>query len=152
MNVYMRRILLLNGPNINRLGKREKDVYGVFTLEDIEKELTTQAENHHYEIVSFQSNSEGALIDCLHEADGSYQGIIFNPAAYTHTSIALHDAIKSIDTPVIEVHISNIYKREAYRHKSMTAAACVGQIAGFGLQSYVLAFLAFVNKTIEPSL
>lgn len=141
----MRRILLLNGPNINRLGKREENVYGSFTLKDIEDELSNLAKKQKIELVSLQSNIEGELIDYLHKADNVYTGIIFNPAAYTHTSIALHDAIKSIKTPVIEVHISNIYEREPFRHKSMTAPACIGQISGFGLQSYVLAFYAFIN-------
>ena len=145
MRVNMKRLLLLNGPNINRLGKREKEIYGSFTLEDIEKELSTRAKKHAFELVSLQSNSEGELIDYLHEADGVYHGIIFNPAAYTHTSIALHDAIKAIDTPVIEVHISNIYQRETFRHHSMTAPACKGQITGFGMQGYILALLAFVE-------
>lgn len=145
----MERILLLNGPNINRLGKREEEIYGSFTLEDIENKLSISAKEHHFEIVSLQSNIEGELIDYLHKADGEFRGIIFNPAAYTHTSIALHDAIKTIDTPVIEVHISNIYDREAFRHKSMTAPACVGQISGFGLRSYILALYAFVEDTIS---
>lgn len=145
----MERILLLNGPNINRLGKREEEIYGSFTLEDIENKLSISAKEHHFEIVSLQSNIEGELIDYLHKADGEFCGIIFNPAAYTHTSIALHDAIKTIDTPVIEVHISNIYDREAFRHKSMTAPACVGQISGFGLRSYILALYAFVEDTIS---
>lgn len=142
----MKRLLLLNGPNINRLGKREEDIYGDFSLKDIEKDVSTLLKDHRYEMDSLQSNSEGKLIDYLHEADGKYEGIIFNPAAYTHTSIALHDAIKSIQTPVIEVHISNIYNRESFRHKSMTAPACVGQIAGFGMMGYSLAARAFLEK------
>lgn len=141
----MKRLLLLNGPNINRLGKREEDIYGSFTLEDVEQELTELLAKHHYKLDSFQSNHEGALIDKLHEADGKYKGIIFNPAAYTHTSIALHDAILSINTPVIEVHISNIHKRESFRHQSMVAPACIGQIVGFGLKSYRLAALALLD-------
>lgn len=142
----MKRILLINGPNINRLGKREEDIYGKFTLSDIEDELCEFLKKHHYEMDSLQSNSEGKLIDYLHNADGNYEGIIFNPAAYTHTSIALHDAIASIQTPVIEVHISNIYNREAYRHKSMTAPACIGQITGLGIKGYKLAAIAFLER------
>ncbi len=142
----MKRLLLLNGPNINRLGKREKDIYGSFTLQDIEKDISQLIEKYNYELTSFQSNHEGDLIDQIHAADGKYAGIIFNPAAYTHTSIALHDAIMSIQTPVIEVHISNIHARETYRHTSMLAPACIGQIAGFGLQSYRLAALAFMDQ------
>lgn len=140
------RLLLLNGPNLNWLGKREKDVYGSFTLKDIEDDLKELLKTHRYELDSVQSNREGELIDFIQNADGLYKGIIFNPAAYTHTSIALHDAIKSIKTPVIEVHISNIYSRESYRHKSMTAPACIGQIAGFGMKSYRLAAIAFVEQ------
>ncbi len=142
----MQRLLLLNGPNINRLGKREEEVYGSFTLQDIEYELENLVKEHNYEIDCFQSNYEGVLIDKLHEADENYTGIIFNPAAYTHTSIALHDAIKAINTPVIEVHISNIYQREPFRHKSMTAPACIGQITGFGIQGYLLAALALIQS------
>lgn len=141
----MKRLLLLNGPNINRLGKREEDIYGSFTLQDVEKNLGHLVEKYNYKIDSFQSNHEGELIDRLHVADGVYEGIIFNPAAYTHTSIALHDAIKSIQTPVIEVHISNVHRRESFRHKSLLAPACHGQIVGFGLQSYRLAALAFLD-------
>lgn len=142
----MKRLLLLNGPNINRLGKREEDIYGSFTLQDIEKDISQLIGKYNYELTSFQSNHEGDLIDQIHAADGVYEGIIFNPAAYTHTSIALHDAIKSVQTPVIEVHISNIHARESYRHKSITAPACMGQIAGFGLKSYRLAALAFIDQ------
>lgn len=142
----MQRLLLLNGPNINRLGKREEDIYGSFTLQDVEKNLTDLVQKYNYEIDSFQSNHEGELIDQLHAADGMYEGVIFNPAAYTHTSIALHDAIKAIQTPVIEVHISNVHQRESFRHKSLLAPACHGQIVGFGLQSYRLAALAFLEN------
>ena len=142
----MKRLLLLNGPNINRLGKREKDIYGSFTLQDIEDNIGALVKTHDYELDSFQSNHEGDLIDRLHSSDGIYEGIIFNPAAYTHTSIALHDAIKAIETPVIEVHISNIHSRESFRHKSILAPACKGQIVGFGLLSYRLAALAFIDK------
>lgn len=147
----MKRILLLNGPNINRLGKREKDIYGTFTLEDVEQDLQTLLATYDYELDSFQSNHEGELIDRLHDADGKYTGIIFNPAAYTHTSIALHDAIKAIRTPVIEVHISNVYQREAFRHQSMTAPACIGQIVGFGKLGYELAALAIIKREQEKS-
>lgn len=143
----MKRLLLLNGPNINRLGKREEDIYGSFTLQDIEKDISQLVERYQYQLTSYQSNHEGELIDHIHAADGIYEGIIFNPAAYTHTSIALQDAIKSIQTPVIEVHISNIHARESFRHKSLVASACMGQIAGFGLNSYRLAAMAFIDQT-----
>ncbi|QKY69309.1 type II 3-dehydroquinate dehydratase [Lentibacillus sp. CBA3610] len=143
----MSRLLLLNGPNINLLGKRETDVYGEFTLQTIEAELTELAQAHGGELDCFQSNHEGELIDRLHQANESgYDGIIFNPAAYTHTSIALRDAIAAINSPVIEVHISNVHKREAFRHQSMLASVCYGQIVGFGKQSYRLAAQAFLEK------
>lgn len=142
----MKRLLMLNGPNINMLGQREKEIYGQLTLGDIERKLKDLLQTYEYELDSFQSNYEGELIEKLHEANGKYEGIIFNPAAYTHTSVALHDAIKAIDTPVIEVHISNVYEREEFRHRSITAPACVGQIVGFGEQSYELAALAFITK------
>jgi|SRR5690625_3639188 len=144
----MKRLLLLNGPNINKLGHREAHIYGQFSLQDIEHDLKNLLSTKGYHLDDFQSNHEGDLIDRLQQADGKYKGIIFNPAAYTHTSIALHDAIKAIDTPVIEVHISNIYRRESFRHKSMTASACIGQIVGFGIKSYRLAAHAFIQEDI----
>ena len=143
----MKRILLLNGPNLNRLGSREEDIYGTFNIQDIEQSVSELLKTYHYEMDSFQSNHEGELIDRIQVADEKYDGIIFNPGAYTHTSIALHDAIKSILTPVIEVHISNIYNRESFRRTSMTAPACIGQIAGFGIKSYRLAALAFIKES-----
>lgn len=143
----MSRLLLLNGPNINLLGTREREIYGGFTLQAIEKELTELIEAHGGELNCFQSNHEGELIDCLHRAnDSSYDGIIFNPAAYTHTSIALRDAIAAISIPVIEVHISNVHKREDFRHQSMLAPVCYGQIVGFGVNSYRLAARAFLEN------
>jgi len=127
------------------LGQREKDIYGQFTLKDIENDLKQLLHPYGYQLDSYQSNHEGELIDHLQKADGLYKGIIFNPAAYTHTSIALYDAIKAIQTPVIEVHISNIHRREAYRQTSMIAGACYGQIVGMGIKSYRLAALAFLE-------
>lgn len=141
----MQKILLLNGPNINMLGKREANHYGQFTLEELETELRNLFKGYDVSMDSYQSNHEGGLVDRLHEADAEYNGIIFNPAAYTHTSIALHDAIQAIDTPVIEVHISNVHNREAFRHVSYTAPACLGQIVGFGKQSYRLAAYALID-------
>lgn len=142
----MKKVLVLNGPNINRLGKREEEAYGNFTLRDLEENLIDLAQTFGYEVDFFQSQMEGELIEQLHQADGYYSGVIFNPAAYTHTSVALRDAILSMQTPVIEVHISNVYQRESFRHVSLTAPACSGQIVGFGLQSYRLAFLSLVDK------
>lgn len=141
----MEKILLLNGPNINMLGKREKDIYGVDTLEHIEEDVKTFASTLDITVDCFQSNHEGDLIDQLHLANDVYDGIIFNPAAYTHTSIALHDAIKAIEVPVIEVHLSNIHKRESFRHMSYTAPASIGQLVGFGKQGYLLAVQALYN-------
>lgn len=135
------KILILNGPNLNLLGIREKAVYGSRSFEDYFEELKEDFSD--LDLVHFQSNTEGALIDKLHEVGFTYKGIIFNAGAYTHTSIALSDAIKAIETPVIEVHISNVYAREAFRHKSMIAARCVGSISGFGLESYRLALQYF---------
>lgn len=140
-----RRILVLNGPNLNLLGTRETDVYGTATLDDIVAELRTIAADRGVELYDVQSNSEGALIDALQEARTRADGVVFNPGAYTHTSIALRDAISSIDVPVVEAHLSNIHAREEFRHASVTGAACVGMIAGFGHDSYVLAFEAILR-------
>ncbi|HEX6594423.1 MAG TPA: type II 3-dehydroquinate dehydratase [Bacillota bacterium] len=140
----MNRLLLLNGPNLNLLGQRERDIYGVTTLNDIERDLTDFVQQFGFELDCFQSNHEGELVDYIHNANKKYRGIIFNPAAYTHTSIALRDAIQAIDTPVVEVHISNIQSRDSFRHQSMLAPVCDGQIIGFGVKGYRLAALAFL--------
>lgn len=140
------KVLVLNGPNLNRLGKREPHIYGYETLQDVEQRLHDLA-GEKATIVCKQSNHEGQLVDWLHEAaDEQYTGIIINPAAYTHTSIALHDAIAGIDVPVIEVHISNVHKREAFRHHSYLAPACLGQIVGLGTFGYELALRTFLEK------
>ncbi|GAB6123270.1 type II 3-dehydroquinate dehydratase [Dysgonomonas termitidis] len=131
------KILIINGPNLNLLGKREPDVYGNTSFETYFSQLQQTCTD--CELSYFQSNHEGALIDKIHEAGFSFDGIILNAGAYTHTSVALHDAIKAVNTPVVEVHISNIHTREEFRHKSMIAAACKGSIAGLGLFSYELA-------------
>lgn len=136
------KILVLNGPNLNLLGKREPEIYGNKTFEEYFKELSKQFENIKLEY--FQSNSEGELISKIHEVGFSYDGIVFNAGAYTHTSIALGDAIKGVTTPVIEVHISNVHAREEYRHKSFIASGCKGVIAGFGLKSYNMAISSFI--------
>ncbi|MGN7387809.1 type II 3-dehydroquinate dehydratase [Sporosarcina sp. SAFN-015] len=141
------RLLVLNGPNLNRLGKREPGIYGAETLSDIENNLQTIATEHLVDISFYQSNVEGALIDKIHEAaDVGCDGIIFNPGAYTHTSVALRDAIASVDVPVIEVHISNIHSREPFRHTSMLAPVCLGQMSGFGTSGYELALQAFLLR------
>ncbi len=140
------KILILNGPNLNLLGKREPDVYGNTSFEAYFSQLQQRFEN--CELSYFQSNHEGAIIDKIHEVGFSYDGIVLNAGAYTHTSIAIHDAIKAVTTPVIEVHISNIHTREEFRHKSMIAAACKGSVVGLGLTSYDLAisYLAKMEK------
>ncbi len=140
----MKKILILNGPNLNLLGRREPTVYGHRSFDDFLDELRQHMEGRA-ELTYFQSNSEGALIDRLHEAGfGEVDGIVFNAGAYTHTSIALADAIRGIETPVVEVHISNVHQREEFRHHSMLAAACKGVICGFGLDSYRLAIEAMI--------
>ncbi|KYG92168.1 type II 3-dehydroquinate dehydratase [Metasolibacillus sp. FSL H7-0170] len=141
------KLLVLNGPNLNRLGKREPEIYGTETLADIEARLQSLAASFQCEIDFRQSNHEGQLIDWIHEAeDYKMAGIVFNPGAYTHTSVALRDAIASVSVPVIEVHISNIHKREPFRHHSMLAAECVGQICGLGTIGYDLAVRKFLQQ------
>ena len=137
------KIQIINGPNLNLLGVREPDIYGSLSFEDYLQELITlyPAIEIHY----FQSNSEGEIITQLHETGFSCDGIVLNAGAYTHTSLAIHDAIKSISTPVIEVHLSNIHARESFRHQSALAGACKGVIAGFGMDSYRLAVEAFLH-------
>jgi 3-dehydroquinate dehydratase II len=133
----MKRIQIINGPNLNLLGKREPTVYGNQTFEDYFQELKQLFPNAQLDY--FQSNTEGALIDKLHETGFTYDGIVLNAGAYTHTSIAIADAIRSITVPVIEVHISNVFKREDFRHHSYLSEACKGCIVGFGMDSYRLA-------------
>ncbi|OGV60184.1 MAG: type II 3-dehydroquinate dehydratase [Lentisphaerae bacterium RIFOXYA12_FULL_48_11] len=133
------KILVINGPNLNLLGKREPDVYGSKSLDDIMAEVKKRGKAMGLRVECFQSNEEGVLVTRIGECMGKYDGIIINPAAYTHTSVALRDAILACRVPCVEVHLSNIYSREEFRHKSLTAAACIGQISGFGGMSYMLA-------------
>ena len=138
-------LLIINGPNLNLLGIREKSVYGENSFESYLEFLRNKYSEH--QLVYFQSNIEGELINTLHQYGfGDTDGIVLNAGAYTHTSIAISDAIRAINVPVIEVHISNIHAREAYRHTSMIAAACKGSIAGFGMDSYKLAIEALINN------
>jgi len=140
-------LLLMNGPNLNRLGKREPLIYGNETLEMIENRLRTLASQHGVNMDCFQSNHEGELIDRIHLAeDEGCNGIIFNPGAFTHYSYAIRDAIAGVSVPVIEVHLSNIHKREEFRHTSVLAAECEGQIAGFGSYGYEMAFNSFLHR------
>ena len=133
------KILIINGPNMQLLGKREPEIYGSATLADLENDLKDYAMKIGVELEFFQSNHEGDIVDKIGATDESYTGIVINPAAYTHTSLAIHDAIKGCGIKTIEVHLSNIHARESIRHTSLTAPACIGQIAGFGLNSYKLA-------------
>lgn len=141
-----KRILLLHGPNLNLLGTRQPEVYGDTTLADINEAVERRIAPYSIELRTAQSNHEGELVDLLHDAREWADGIVFNPGAYTHTSIALRDAISAIDLPVIEVHISNVHGRESFRHKSMLAGVCLGQIAGFGWRGYLLALDALLRR------
>lgn len=141
------KLLILNGPNLNRLGKREPEIYGHETLEDVEIKLTKLASVHNMQVSFFQSNTEGILIDRIHDAsDDGTGGIIFNPGGFTHYSIALRDAIASVSLPTIEVHISNIHNRELFRQTSVIAPVCIGQLTGFGTDGYELALHAFLLR------
>lgn len=139
------KVLVVNGPNLNLLGVRERQIYGNISLDDINKTIKEEAEELNIAISFFQSNSEGQLIDAIHNAINEFQGIIINPGAYTHYSIAIRDAISSVNLPTIEVHISNIYGREEFRSKSIIAPVCIGQISGFKEYSYILALKAMRN-------
>jgi 3-dehydroquinate dehydratase II len=138
------KLLIVNGPNLNLLGKREPDTYGKLTFDDFLLTLKSRFKQIDFEY--YQSNIEGELINKLHEVGFTFEGIILNAGAYTHTSIALHDAIAAIQTPVVEVHISNIYAREEFRHISLITSKCAGLITGFGMEGYALAIQYFINK------
>jgi len=139
------QILVLNGPNLNMLGTREPAVYGSDTLDDILADLRLLAAERDAELRDVQSNSEGALVDALHNARSWADGVVFNPGAYTHTSIALRDAISSIELPVVETHLSNVHAREEFRHTSMLSAVCLGVVGGFGRHSYALALEGIIR-------
>ena len=140
-----KKILLLNGPNLNLLGKRQPEIYGKATLAEIEQKVRALAQELRVEVDFRQSNSEGELVTWIQQAVGKFGAILINPAAYTHTSLAMRDAISAVGIPVIEIHLSNIHKREPFRHHSFIAEVAVGQISGFGLQSYLLGLKAAVE-------
>ena len=139
------KIVVIQGPNLNMLGHREQNIYGPMKMDDIHGQMEAFASQNSVEIEFFQSNLEGEIIDRLQECMGDADGIIINPAAYTHTSIAIRDAIAAVQIPTIEVHLSNIYQREEFRHKSLIAPVCAGQISGFGPFSYHMAMIAITQ-------
>jgi 3-dehydroquinate dehydratase-2 len=145
----MKKVLVLHGPNLNMLGIREPGVYGTVTLEKINQHLMQLAKQYALELEIVQSNHEGELIDQIHRAFGVQDGILMNPGAFTHYSYAIRDALSSVSLPTVEVHLSNIHKRESFRHQSVTAPVVIGQIAGFGAYSYELGLLALMQHLQE---
>ena len=146
----LKAVLVLHGPNLNLLGEREPEVYGSLPLEDIDRRLEAAGEELGVQVRCMQSNSEGSLIDALQEARSWASGVIFNPGGYTHTSVALRDAVAAITVPVIEVHLSNVYAREEFRHHSLISPVCAGKIVGFGWRSYLLALIHF-SSTLKDT-
>ncbi|MCL2484462.1 MAG: type II 3-dehydroquinate dehydratase [Endomicrobia bacterium] len=145
----MKKILVINGPNINMLGVREPSIYGNITLSEIENQLSVLAKELKVDIEFFQSNHEGDIVDKIQSSLNKVSGMIINPAAFTHTSVAIRDALAAIAVPAMEVHISNVYAREEFRHVSYTASLCVGQIAGFGIDGYLFALKKLVSFITE---
>ncbi len=141
----MKKILVIHGPNLDLLGKREPEIYGSVSLKEINEALTKVAKAKKAVLKIFQSNHEGEIVSAIGKARGKYQAILINPAAYTHTSVAIRDAIQASDVPTIEVHLSNIYAREEFRHKSLTSPVVSGGVYGFGLQSYTLGLEAAIT-------
>ena len=142
----MKKILIIHGPNLHLLGQREKNIYGKTTLSEINLELKKIAMKHKVQLDILQSNHEGEIVDAIgHSKKNKINAILINPAAYTHTSVAIRDAIAAVDIPTVEVHLSNIYSREEFRHHSMSAAVCKGQITGFGVNSYFLGLRAIID-------
>jgi 3-dehydroquinate dehydratase-2 len=141
----MDAVLVLNGPNLNLVGEREPEIYGKITLKEISQKLTQLGQEEGFEVKCLQSNIEGELIDALQEARLWAKGAVFNPGGYTHTSVALRDTIAAIQIPIIEVHLTNIYARESFRHESLISPVCAGTITGFGWNSYMLGLKALIN-------
>jgi len=138
-------VLVVHGPNLNMLGRREPEIYGRTRLEDINAQLVSLGQQWGMKVSTFQSNSEGAIVDALQSAVGDTSGLIINPAAYTHTSVAIRDALLMLEIPVIEVHLSNVYKRETFRHRSLMVDVVTGQIMGLGINGYYLALRALAD-------
>jgi 3-dehydroquinate dehydratase-2 len=151
MNESRAHILVLHGPNLNLLGHREPETYGDVTLEDINTALRETAQERGAKLQIVQSNHEGTLIDSLHQTREWADGVLINPGGYTHTSVALRDAISAIRLPAVEVHVTNVYARESFRHKSLIAPVCLGQISGFGWRSYLLGLTALLDHVAEPT-
>jgi 3-dehydroquinate dehydratase-2 len=143
------KLLVIHGPNLNMLGKREPEKYGTSTLDEVNANIDAYCSKAGIQVQTFQSNHEGEIIETIQQARDTFDGLIINPAAYTHTSIAIRDAILLLDIPVVEIHLSNIYKREAFRHKSMLCDIVTGQITGFGTYGYIMAVDAIVNA-LQP--
>ncbi|NNG01646.1 MAG: type II 3-dehydroquinate dehydratase [Desulfobacteraceae bacterium] len=151
MTTAQKRIMVIHGPNLNLLGKREPDIYGHTTLEAIDAEIAEKAKQLNLSVTFFQSNHEGAIVDIIQATMDHENGLIINPAAYTHTSVAIRDALQMLTIPIIEVHLSNIYKREDFRHRSLTAAAATAQVAGFGARGYLLALEGLMHLLATSS-
>lgn len=147
-----RKVLVIHGPNLNMLGKREPEVYGTTTLDEINEDLVNLGREFNLEVETFQSNHEGAIVDKIQSAMGDSSGVIINPAAYTHTSVAIRDALLLLDVPIVEMHLSNIYKREDFRHRSLVSDIATGQISGLGIAGYRLALTAISGmvNSISP--
>ncbi len=144
----MKKIIILNGPNLNLLGEREKDQYGNYTLKDIENNCSKYADENGIKLLTFQSNIEGELVNQIQKSRNNQDGLIINAGGYTHTSVAIHDALKVLKIPIIELHISNIYNREEFRHKSLVSKVARGVICGFGADGYIMSLKA-MNKFLE---
>ncbi len=141
----MVKVLVIHGPNLDLLGRRQPEIYGSFTLDEINQKLKKTAQKENVEIEFFQSNHEGEIVDVIGKAKNNFNAILINPAAYTHTSVAIRDAIGAVELPCVEVHLSNIYAREEFRHTSLIAPVAAGQVAGFGIDSYLLGLQAAIK-------